>query len=192
MWRHLVPLLVALLAPVGHPEGLIGQDWMRSQTWKLGVVGSYGLTGGERFGGAGTGAVVTGFLAHQLIPSIDVRAGVSLTAVKAPWLSGADNEYLSVFVGSVYSSGSGVPGPTAFIGGRMLFVSDLRDQYGVGWGIGAMPGVRWQLNGVVGLELALDVQWVRLPQDLRGPGGRRVDWESGHSVTFGVGCVLGV
>jgi len=199
--RHLVSLLLVFLAPLGHPEGVTGQDWTRAHTWEVGVVGSHGLTGGEGFGGSGTGVVVTGFLAHQLIPSIEGRAGVSLTAVKAPWLSDADNEYLSVFVGSVvYSSGSGVPGATPFIGGRMLLVSDLRDEYGVGWGIGAMPGVRWQLGGFVGLELALDVQWVQLPHEYsptliphNSPRQEpMVDWQSGYSITFGVACVLGV
>ena len=192
--RHMVSLLLVFLAPVGRPEGVTGQDLVRAHTWEVGVVGAYGLTGGRSFGD-GTGAVVTGFLAYQLIPSIEVRAGVSLTAVKDPWDA---NEYLSVFVGSAYSSGSGVPGLTPFIGGRMLLVSDLGDEYGVGWGIGGMPGVRWQLGGIVGLEVAFDVQWVQLRHERfsrLAPIDHQpliVDWRSGYSVTFGVGCVLGV
>jgi hypothetical protein len=126
-----------------------------------------------------------------------------LLASGVPWLPDTEDEYVSVFLGSSFSPSSGGSRLAAFIGGKLTFVRQSREETQTGFGIGVSPGVRWQLISAVGMEFMMDLSWMRLHGErtvILGPfptgpkyrRTRRDTWETGYSIMLGVGLVLGL
>lgn len=173
------------------------------------------LTDGDAFGWSGRGVSTTASLAYTLTPSFVFHGGVSVTAVDPntqalstpdqagvglPWLPDTRDEYVFVFAGPsfwFYSDNSRV---TPFVGGKLSYVKQTREDARTGWGIGGTGGVHWLLTRHLGLEFVTDVSLVRLhSQFLLYKGGthetgayvpRTVgNWVDGVAMMAGVGLV---
>jgi hypothetical protein len=142
------------------------------------------------------------FLSYRTARHVSARLGVGLAShsrdsVESPEADGLGMPmivesgrggmatFLSGYLGGQYELRAAESALVPYVGQRLVVVLELPAYHG-GWGLGIGCGLRWRVSSFVGMEVGADASWMRIASEI----GSRTYWDSGFSISSGIGVVL--